>query len=169
MAAAVVLVPLAFLACVSSGPGSDFDGDGLKDSIEDPNGDFLFDPGESDFIRSDTDIDGLCDGLPGDDRKDCTGCEDCGNDGFWDPCVGETDPLNDDTDNDGARDGADGAPLDNAGIDCGAGDVRVPYGSSLPPGKAFPVRPAPTTTPAPFPTSTSPPGGNATPTPNPAG
>jgi hypothetical protein len=162
--AASWVVGLGFFACVSSGPGSDFDQDGVKDSIEDPNGNFSFDPGESDFITADTDADGLCDGQPGHALRDCTGCEDCNNNGFWDPCLGETDPLNNDTDNDGVADGSDPSPLDGVPADCG-----LPYGASLPGGKPFPVRPTVTPTPAPFPTSTSGPEGPPTPTPRPAG
>src|SRR5262249_46050664 len=65
-AAAVIglVVGLWLYACVSSGPGSDFDGDGLKDKTEDRNGNFAFDPGESDFLIPDTDSDGLYDGQP---------------------------------------------------------------------------------------------------------
>jgi hypothetical protein len=145
---------LMFYACVSSGPGSDFDEDGLKDDVEDVNHNFEFDPGETDFLRTDTDADGLCDGRPDHELPDCTGCEDCNNNGFWEPCLGETDPLNDDTDNDGIPDKEDPAPLDRLAIDCSQGNVKLPYGASLPPGKPFPVRPTPTPSPAPFPTST---------------
>ena len=86
------IVALLFHACASSGPGSDFDEDGLKDTIEDRNDNFQFDPGETDFVSADTDHDGLCDGKPEHALPDCTGCEDCNNDGFWEPCLGETDP-----------------------------------------------------------------------------
>jgi hypothetical protein len=164
---------LMFYACVSSGSGSDFDDDGLKDDVEDPNHNFEFDPGETDFLRTDTDADGLCDGRPDHELPDCTGCEDCNNNGFWEPCLGETDPLNDDTDNDGIPDKDDPAPLDRAGIDCSQGEVKLPYGASLPSGKPFPVRPTPTPSPAPFPTSTPGPSPTlnpnlfATPTPTP--
>jgi hypothetical protein len=149
-----VVAALWLYACVSSGPGSDFDDDGLKDSIEDTNGNFAFDPGESDFLIADTDSDGLCDGEPDHPLTTCNGCEDCNNNGFFEPCLGETDPLNNDTDNDGIPDGEDPDPLDNLAIDCSQGNVQLPYGASLPPGKPFPVPPTPTLTPAPFPTST---------------
>jgi hypothetical protein len=148
------IVALVFYACVSSGPGSDFDQDGLKDTVEDRNNNFQFDPGETDFLNPDTDHDGLCDGRPDHELPDCTGCEDCNNNGFWEPCLGETDPLNDDTDNDGIPDKDDPAPLDNLHIDCSHGNVKLPYGASLPAGKPFPVRLTATPSPAPFPTST---------------
>ncbi|MGH7896691.1 MAG: hypothetical protein ACREQQ_01985 [Candidatus Binatia bacterium] len=148
------LLGLAVAACVDSGPGSDFDNDGVKDTIEDENDNFMFDPGELDFLNPDTDLDGLCDGQPTRVLANCTGCEDCNNDGFWEPCLGENDPLNDDTDADGVRD-RDDPQLDTArvGIDCSAGSPRLPYGTSLG-DKPFPARPTPTSTPAPFPTST---------------
>jgi hypothetical protein len=163
----VVAGALVFFACVGTGPGSDFDEDGLKDDIEDRNHNFEFDPGETDFLRPDTDGDGLCDGRPDHELADCTGCEDCNNNGFWEPCLGETDPLNDDTDNDGIPDKDDPAPLDHLfngtvltlpdgqTFDCAGGaNVKLAYGASLPSGKPFPVRPTATPSPAPFPTST---------------
>lgn len=150
-----ILVMLVLYACVSDGPGSDFDQDGLKDDIEDVNKNFAFDPGESDFVNPDTDSDGICDGLPPKELTSCTGCEDCNNNGSWEPCLGETDPLNDDTDNDGIPDKSDPAPLDHLSIDCSSGNnPKLPYGASLPDGKPFPVRPTATPSPAPFPTST---------------
>src|SRR5262249_47579294 len=66
------VVGLWLYACVSSGPGSDFDGDGLKDAIEDRNGNFAFDPGETDFLIPDPDSDGLCDGRPPHALATCT-------------------------------------------------------------------------------------------------
>lgn len=141
---------LAFAACVSEGPGSDFDRDGLSDETEDRDDDFDLDPGESDFLSTDTDFDGCCDGLPstavcdGVPEGEPIGCEDCNNNGFWEPCLNETDPLNDDTDDDGVNDRNDPSPLD--GIDCSGGVSQLPYGGSLPPGKPFPTRPAPTAT-----------------------
>jgi hypothetical protein len=155
--AALVAAPVAALllyACVSSGPGTDLDDDGLTDDTEDVNKDFIFDPGESDFAITDTDQDGLCDGQPPQELITCTGCEDCNENGLWEPCLGETDPLNDDTDNDGIPDRDDLAPLDGLDIDCSQGDVKLAYGASLPPGKPFPQRATPTPSPAPFPTST---------------
>jgi hypothetical protein len=154
--AAVIAVVVAvwLYACVSSGPGSDFDGDGLKDKTEDRNDNFAFDPGEADFLITDTDSDGLCDGQPEHALTTCNGCEDCNNNGFWEPCLGETDPLNNDTNNNGIPDGEDPDPLSGLSIDCSQGNVQLPYGGSLPPGKPFPVPPTPTLTPAPFPTST---------------
>lgn len=135
---------LWMFACVGSGPGSDFDGDGLVDSIEDRNANFFFDPGETDLLSPDTDGDGLCDGQPKHPLPACTGCEDCNNNGFWEPCLGETDPLNDDTNNDGVKDRDDPHPLAGLAIDCSQGNVKLPYGASLPSGKPFPVRPTPT-------------------------
>lgn len=159
---AILLCGFALSACVSSGSGSDFDGDGLKDTVEDRNDNFVVDPGETDFACPDSDADGLCDGLPAQPlsatsagnacRRECRGCEDCNNNGFWEPCLNETDPLNDDTDNDGIKDGDDPAPLDNLAIDCSQGNVKLPYGASLPPGKGFPTpasaAPTPTVTPS---------------------
>jgi len=164
-AASALVVGLILFACTSSGPGSDFDEDGLKDSIEDKNGNFQFDPGETDFLNPDTDGDGLCDGQPPSPLTTCTGCEDCNNNGFWEPCLGETDPLNNDTDNDGIPDKEDPAPLDHLSIDCSHGNLKLPPGASLPPGKPFPVRATVTPSPAPFPTST--PGPSPTFGPNP--
>jgi hypothetical protein len=153
LVAFLALTSVAFVACVSKGDGSDFDFDGVPDRLEDTNDNFLTDPGETNFNDPDTDRDGVCDGRS--DREDlgCTGCEDCNNNGFFEPCLNETDPLNDDTDNDGIPDGQDPEPLSNfdfagRGIDCAAGNVRLPYGASLPPGKPFPATPTPT----PFPT-----------------
>ncbi len=163
----VFVVALVLHACVDSGPGSDFDHDGLKDSVEDPDDDFVFDPGETDLVSPDTDRDGVCDGRPEPPLASCTGCEDCNGNGFWEPCLGETDPLNDDTDNDGMPDNTDPAPLDRLTIDCGQGDVQLPYGASLPSGKPFPVRPTATPSPAPFPTL--PPGPAPTPVSTPSG
>ncbi|MGH7857238.1 MAG: hypothetical protein ACREQY_07870 [Candidatus Binatia bacterium] len=154
---ASVALLVAVGGCVSEGPGSDFDGDGLKDGAEDLNESFALDPGETDFVNVDTDRDGLCDGLPsrprvcdGAPEGEPVGCEDCDNDGLWEPCLGETDPLNDDTDDDGVPDGQDPSPLD--GIDCSAGNPGFRYGDSLPPGKPFPGSTTPTPSPAPAPT-----------------
>ena len=44
--------------------GQDTDGDGLTDNIEDPNGNGIVDPGETDRLNPDTDGDGLLDGDP---------------------------------------------------------------------------------------------------------
>jgi hypothetical protein len=152
MVAAVVA--LLLYACVSTGSGTDFDGDGLTDNVEDVNKNFILDPGETDWQDTDTDHDGLCDGRPDQELPSCTGCEDCNNNGFWEPCLGETDPLNNDTNNNGIPDLEDPAPLAGLTFDCSQGNVKLPYGASLPSGKPFPVRATPTPSPAPFPTST---------------
>ena len=145
---------LALAACVSEGPGSDFDDDGLIDDIEDLNENFTFDTGETSFLDTDTDRDGLCDGQPERALATCTGCEDCNNNGLWEPCLGETDPLNEDTDNDGVSDANDPSPLD--GIDCSTPEGAAPraFGSSLPPGESPPGPSDPTPPPAPTATPT---------------
>ena len=154
------LLSAAIAACVDEGKGSDFDFDGIPDQVEDPNDNFIVDPGETDFNNTDTDLEGVCDGFTDEpDKVSCVRCEDCDVDGKFEPCLNETDPLNDDTDNDGVSDRDDGAPLDAFPVDC-AGIVELPYGASLPPGKPFPVRPSPT----PFPTSTPLPGVTPLPT-----
>ena len=140
-AARLLGLAFALAGCVDSGTGSDFDFDGVPDRLEDVNDDFVFDPGESDFIAFDTDVDGLCDGLPG-RALPCMRCEDCDNDGSYEPCLNESDPLNDDTDNDGVGDAND--PDTAPGVDCAAGSPALPYGSSLPAGKPFPIRATPT-------------------------
>ena len=119
---------LPSFGCASSGPGSDFDRDDLKDSVEDRNGNFEFDPGETDFRNPDTDGDGLCDGQPPAPLTNCKGCEDCNGNGFWEPCLGETAPLNDDTNNNGVKDGDDPEPLAGLNIDCSHdADVGGPW------------------------------------------
>lgn len=155
MAGIGIIVMLVLYACVSDGPGSDFDLDGLRDDVEDSNDNFSYDPGESDFVRPDTDNDGICDGRADTVFTNCGGCEDCNLNRLWEPCLSETDLLNGDTDNDGILDREDPAPLDNLGFDCSGGNnPGLLYGSSLPDGKPFPVRPTATASPAPFPTST---------------
>jgi hypothetical protein len=155
-----VVITLLVWACVNTGSGSDFDEDGVSDKLEDVNGNFQLDPGESDFLTTDTDADGLCDGQPPDPLPTCTGCEDCNNNGKFEPCIGETDPLNDDTNLNGIPDAADPNPLGGLVINgtplatlCANGNVPLPYGASLN-GNPFPVRRTPTPTLAPFPTST---------------
>ncbi|MEA2625590.1 MAG: hypothetical protein QOD06_1635 [Candidatus Binatota bacterium] len=144
---------LVLPACVSEGPGADFDRDGLHDLTEDTNENFLYDPPESDFDNADTDYDGVCDGLPSGnpDAAVCARCEDCNDNGLFEPCLTESDPLNDDTDNDGIGDAQDGSPAQ--GYDCASGNPQLQYGSSLPPGKPFPPRrtatPIPQDTPIP--------------------
>ena len=155
------LLSATTIACVDEGEGSDFDLDGVPDQTEDPNDNFVFDQGESDFNNQDTDLEGVCDGLPDEPGEvTCVRCEDCDNDGKFEPCLSETDPLNNDTDNDAASDRDDPAPLDAFAVDCAPGNVELAYGSSLPPGKPFPLRPTPT----PFPTL-APPAGVPTATP----
>lgn len=75
----------------------DQDGDGLPDSVEDANGNGVWDSGETDYQNPDTDGDGLPDGV-----------EDADRNGRVDD--GETDPRNPDSDDDGILDGADSTP-----------------------------------------------------------
>jgi hypothetical protein len=77
---------------------SDMDGDGLPDSVEDPNDNGQRDPGETHYLLADTDADGIPDGM-----------EDLNRNGVLDE--GETDPRNRDTDSDGIFDGADASPV----------------------------------------------------------
>ncbi len=90
----------------------DSDGDGIRDSLEDPNGNGILDPGEnSSSTDPDTDDDGLCDG-PNDVPGECYGRdpvtgelvgEDRNANGVLD--FGETDPNNNDSDGDSLTDG----------------------------------------------------------------
>jgi len=75
-------------------PGTDSDGDGLDDVVEDANRNCVLDEGETDPHLADTDGDGLSDGD-----------EDVDRNGVWDADRGELDPRNPDTDGDGVRDG----------------------------------------------------------------
>jgi outer membrane protein OmpA-like peptidoglycan-associated protein len=79
----------------------DADGDGIPDTIEDPNDNDVVDPGETDSKDPDTDGDGLTDGE-----------EDKNLNGVWER--GETDPTNADTDRDGLTDGTE-LGVDSAG------------------------------------------------------
>ncbi len=81
---------------------SDFDNDGLADSIEDQNDNAVVDSGETHFLRGDTDLDGVPDGM-----------EDRNRNGVLDE--GETDPRNRDSDGDGVWDGADAVPYSSLG------------------------------------------------------
>ncbi len=74
-----------------TGRPGDRDGDGLLDSVEDANGDGVWDPTETDPDNPDTDGDGLLDGV-----------EDANGNGVVDE--GETDPRLADTDGDGLND-----------------------------------------------------------------
>jgi len=76
----------------------DYDGDGLVNGVENPNGNAVVEPGETNALVADTDGDGLPDGM-----------EDVNLNGRLDP--GETDPRRVDTDGDGVADGADETPL----------------------------------------------------------
>jgi hypothetical protein len=76
----------------------DADGDGLPDSVEDANGNGVWDPGETDRFNPDTDGDGIPDGR-----------EDPNFNGRVDE--GETNPLNPDTNGNGIPDGAEADPL----------------------------------------------------------
>jgi hypothetical protein len=75
----------------------DVDDDGLPDAVEDPDGDGVADPGETDRFNPDSDGDGVPDGE-----------EDRNRNGRVDP--GESSPLNADSDGDGILDGADSSP-----------------------------------------------------------
>ncbi|MEA3364026.1 MAG: hypothetical protein U9Q79_00165, partial [Candidatus Hydrogenedentes bacterium] len=81
---------------------SDLDGDGLTDTIEDPNQNAALDPGETDRFNPDTDGDGIPDSI-----------EDHNRNGRTDE--GETSAVNPDSDGDGVWDGADLSPLPRAG------------------------------------------------------
>lgn len=70
----------------------DSDGDGVPDSIEDPNRDGIVQPGETDPRHVDSDRDGLPDGFEDENRDGKVG-------------RGETDPTVKDTDRDGVGDG----------------------------------------------------------------
>ncbi len=76
----------------------DYDGDGLTNATENPNGNATVEPGETNALLADTDGDGVPDGM-----------EDRNLNGRTDP--GETDPRNPDTDGDGTQDGADETPV----------------------------------------------------------
>ncbi len=106
---------------------ADSDGDGLLDSVEDKNGNSIWDPdlGETDLNDPDTDGDGLMDGLEMDATDGWStdplnadtdgdfildGQEDLNGNGQVDE--GETDPNNEDTDGDGVVDSKDKYPLD---------------------------------------------------------
>lgn len=117
--ATVAALSLTLFGCIGSGPGSDFDGDGIPDTVEDVDGDFVTDIGETSMAGADTDGDGLCDGPAPDPLPECLECEDCNADGVWEPCIGETDPLSSDTDGDGIPDARDPTPLDGLDLDCG--------------------------------------------------
>ncbi len=71
---------------------TDWDGDGLPNTVEDINGNGIVDAGETDPHNPDTDSDGLNDGI-----------EDQNHNGQVD--AGESDPLNPDSDSDGLNDG----------------------------------------------------------------
>ncbi len=93
-------------------PGLDSDGDGLTDEVEDPNGDGIVGPNETDPNNPDTDGDGILDGV-----------EDADRDGQFDE--GETDPRRADTDGDGLGDGTEDANR-NGQVDAGETDPRDP-------------------------------------------
>tara|TARA_B100000676_G_scaffold58987_1_gene58130 strand:+ start:842 stop:6118 length:5277 start_codon:yes stop_codon:yes gene_type:complete len=93
----------------SSSPGSDFDGDGCKDSEEDADDDNDGFPDESDALPlnqaewSDSDMDGIGDNADTDDDND--GLSDSDEDAEG------TNPKDSDTDDDGFNDGVDTFPL----------------------------------------------------------
>lgn len=119
-ALAIVASSLALLGCFGTGPGSDFDGDGIVDILEDVDEDFVTDVGETSMADADTDGDGLCDGPVEDPLPECIRCEDCNANGIWEPCLGETNPTSSDSDGDGVPEARDETPLD--GIISGCGD-----------------------------------------------
>jgi len=93
----------------SSSPGSDFDGDGCKDTEEDADDDNDGFPDENDALPLnqaewvDTDMDGIGDNADTDDDDDKLSDSDEGTAG--------TDPKNPDTDGDNFEDGVDDFPL----------------------------------------------------------
>lgn len=103
-------------------PFCDSDCDGLTDNAEDMNGNCLCDPGETCWLNSDTDNDGLPDGVevlnlhtnPLNADTDGDGISD-GVEVHFHPFYTsgiDTDPTNPDTDGDGIMDGIDPCPLD---------------------------------------------------------
>lgn len=90
----------------------DTDGDGIDDSVEDPNGNCIVDEGETDSNNADTDDDGIDDGV-----------EDANQNGVVDD--GETDPKVADSDNDGLDDGEEDANQ-NGIVDNGETDPTNP-------------------------------------------
>ncbi len=94
----------------------DSDGDGLVDSVEDPNGNGTVDPGETDPDDADSDDDGIADGA-----------EVIGPDGV--PGSGdETDPASADSDGDGVQDGTE------LGLTTGTGDTGAGFVPDQDPG-----------------------------------
>lgn len=90
----------------------DSDGDGIRDRVEDANGNGRVDAGETDPNNPDSDADGLFDGI-----------EDANRNGTYDR-PGETDPRNRDTDGDGRPDGEEDTNR-NGRVDRGEKDPRV--------------------------------------------
>jgi MYXO-CTERM domain-containing protein len=83
---------------------TDTDGDGLGDGLEDQNRNARVDEGETSPIDADSDDDGLCDGGSG-VAGVCERGEDVDNDGNRDAI--ETDPIDPDSDDDGLSDGVE--------------------------------------------------------------
>ncbi len=90
----------------------DTDGDGIRDRVEDANGNGRVDAGETDPNNPDSDADGLFDGV-----------EDANFNGRYDR-PGETDPRNRDSDGDGRPDGEEDTNR-NGRVDSGEKDPRV--------------------------------------------
>ena len=107
---------------------TDADADGLPDALEDPNGNGLTDPGETDSFDADTDDDQLIDGI-----------EDDNQDGLY--TFDETDPRRWDTDGDTLGDGEEDTNL-NGYVDGSESDPRDPCDPN-PSGACIGIRIAP--------------------------
>ena len=115
---ALLLLPAGSLA-QSTTSDRDLDGDGILDVVEDANGNFIFDAGETDWRNADTDNGGEADGSelkggrdPLNQSDDCTYDQD--GDGLTncEEIAKHTNPRNPDTDGDGLNDRLDPFPLE---------------------------------------------------------
>lgn len=107
--------------------GTDTDGDGIPDSIEDANGNSSYDSADpSNLYSADTDGDGIPDGT-----EDANRNGQIGGDTDWDRTLDysetwiETNPASADSDRDGLSDGAEDANR-NWSVDAGETDPRTP-------------------------------------------
>jgi len=85
-----------FTRCVDKGPGFGFrPPTGVEDPARRrPKRQLRARSGETDFKSAPTAThDGVCDGIPKSPAHDCTGCEDCTNNGFFEPCLVRRSPL----------------------------------------------------------------------------